>query len=56
MKPHAIAGILLAVALSPAQAQTSTPTPAPRFKPLTYETMNEAQLKAAKDQIGRAHV
>ena len=58
MKPHAIAGILLAVALSPAQAQTSTP--APRFKPLTYETMNEAQLKAAKDlasgQRGRLNI
>lgn len=56
MKLHAIAGVLLAVALSPAQAQSQTP----RFKPLTYETMNEAQLKAAKDlasgQRGRLNI
>ena len=47
------AGLALAIALLPAHAQ-------PRFKPLTYETMNEAQLKAAKDlasgQRGRLNI
>lgn len=36
---------VLALVLAPAHAQTQTP----RFKPLTESSMNEAQLKAARD-------